>query len=174
MGVTTDNLDLRHEAYWWKGGVGSMTVPIETPGDLAALRFGAQVRARGNKDLIKMLLSFDGGKTWKEATRIAGPTPGYTAYFRCTAIPRGTRKALLRYQLSGNNTVGIFSFRVDADYKDPLAARGHRPFDVVYRWKENGKEKSYRATVKKLPSTFRITTKAEPEMVSVTCAMPTK
>jgi len=31
-------------------GVGTMTVPIETPGEMVALRFGAHIRARGAKD----------------------------------------------------------------------------------------------------------------------------
>ena len=37
---------------WWKGGVGTLTVPIEVPGDLVALRLSAQARARGAKDAI--------------------------------------------------------------------------------------------------------------------------
>src|SRR5438874_13264996 len=99
-----------------------MTVPIETPADIAALRFGAHIRARGQKDLVKMLLSFDGGSTWTEAGRINGPTPATTRYLSYDKVPAGARKALLKYELTGNNTVGIFSFRADADYKDPLAA----------------------------------------------------
>ena len=27
-----DNLDVKDGACWWKGGVGTMTVPVETPG----------------------------------------------------------------------------------------------------------------------------------------------
>jgi hypothetical protein len=174
LGVRTDNLALRYDAYWWKGGIGTMTVPVETPGDIVALRFGAHARARGDKDVVKMLLSFDAGQNWKEAAKITGPTAGRTEYFRFTAIPPGTKKALLRYHLTGNNTVGILSFRVDADYKDPLAGPVQRPFHVAYRWKENGKEKTHRVTVKKLPSSFRIVTKGPPEMVSVTSEMLAK
>jgi hypothetical protein len=174
MGIKTDNLDLRYDAYWWKGGIGAMIVPVETPGDMVAVRFGVHGRARGTKDVIKMQVSFDGGKTWKEAAQIKGPTQGRTEYFRYARIPAGTRSALLRYQLTGNNTVGILSFRVDADYKDPLAQGAPRPFDVIYRWKENGKEKTERFMVKKLPFKYGITTKADPEMVSVTSEMPAK
>jgi hypothetical protein len=172
LGVRTENLDLQHEAYWWKSGVGTMTVPIETPGPMIALRFGAHVRARGPKDMVKMALSFDGGKTWQHAAQIAGPTPGRTEYFRFTAVPPHTQQALLRYELTGNNTIGILSFRVDADYRDPLAAAAPRPFEVVYRWRENGMEKSQRTNVPRLPFTYTITTTAEPEMIAVTCAMP--
>ncbi len=179
MGVTFDNLDVRDGSCWWKGGVGTMTVPVETAGDLVALRFGAQIRARGEKDAVKMLLSFDDGESWEEAARISGPTPGTTQYFHFDKIPTrtdagrgGTRRALLRYEMAnGNNTIGIFNFRVDADYRDPLAARDFRPFHVTHRWKENGAEKTFTQKVEKLPLTYSITAAAEPEMMSVIYGM---
>jgi hypothetical protein len=174
VGVQFDNLDFRYDACWWKGGAGTMTVPIDTPGDLVGLRFGAQVRARGDKDRIKMALSYDGGKTWSDAAEIAGPTAGTTRYFKTSAVPAGVRKALLRYTLTGNNTVGIFSFRVDADYRDPLAAAVVRPFTVTHKWRENGQEKSAKTTVTRLPFTYQIHTDADPEVVSVTYAMDAK
>jgi len=173
MGIIFDNLDVK-DGCWWKGGTGTMTVPIDTPGELVALRFGAQVRARGERDQIRMLVSFDEGKTWKEVGKIAGPTPGFTQYFRFTEIPAGARKALLRYELTGNNTAGIFSFRVDADYKDPKAAKAFRPFAVVHRWQEAGQEKTHRETIAKLPASYTIKTAAELEMVSVTYEMAGK
>jgi hypothetical protein len=170
LGVTFENLEVQGNGAWWKSGVGSMTVPIETPGAMTALRFGAQVRARGEKDAMRMLLSFDGGKSWKEAGKISGPTPGTTRYFRFDAVPPGTKQALLRYELTGNNTIGVMSFRADADYRDPLAGT-FRPFDVVHRWKENGVEKSKRVTVSRLPFTYQIDAAAEPEMVAVSYEM---
>ncbi len=172
MGVTFDNLDVREEGCWWKGGTGSMTVPIAAPGEIVALRFGAHIRARGQKDLIRMLASFDGGSTWHEAAKMAGPTAATTQYFKLEKIPAGSRKALLKYELTGNNTVGIFSFRVDADYKDPLAAPGFRPFRVVHRWKENGQEKTHAQTVQRIPFTYPITAESDPEMVFVSYEMP--
>jgi hypothetical protein len=146
-----------------------MTVPIETPGDLIGLRFGAQVRARGNRDAVKMLLSFDAGKTWIEGGRITGPTAGTTQYFKFDKVPAGARRALLKYELSGNNTVGIFSFRADADYRDPTG--GFRPFAVVHTWKEGGQTRTHRQAVDRLPTTYGIKAAGEVEMVSVTCAM---
>ena len=173
LGVTFDNLDVRDGGCWWKGGIGTMTVPIETPGDLAALRFSAQIRARGAKDLIKMLVSFDGGTSWREAARMAGPTPGRTGAFRFGDVPQSTRKALFRFEMSGNNTAGVFNFRIDADYRDPKATT-FRPFEVVHRWKEGGEEKTHRERIPRLPHCYRIDTGGEPEMVSVTCGMPVK
>ena len=46
MGVVFDNVDVRGDACWWKGGTGTMTVPVEVPGDLVGLGFSAQFRAR--------------------------------------------------------------------------------------------------------------------------------
>jgi hypothetical protein len=171
LGVTFENLDVQGNGAWWKSGVGSMTVPIETPGAITTLRFGAQVRARGERDAVRMLLSFDGGKNWQEAGKISGPTAGTTRYFRFDAVPADTKQALLRYELTGDNTIGVMSFRADADYRDPLAAASFHPFDVVHRWKENGIEKSKRVTVSKLPFTYQIDAAAEPEMVAVSYEM---
>jgi hypothetical protein len=171
MGVAFENLDVRDGACWWRQGVGRMTVPIEVPGDLVALRWSAQVRARGAKDAVAMLVSADDGRTWREAARIAGPTPGRTAQFRFADWPAGTRKALLRFEMTGNNTVGVLSFRADADYKDPLAAGGFRPFRVVHRWSEAGRERTHDQIVPALPFTYTIDAAAEPEMRSVTYEM---
>ena len=38
LGVEFDNLDVRDGGCWWKNGVGTMTVPVAVPGDLATLR----------------------------------------------------------------------------------------------------------------------------------------
>jgi hypothetical protein len=178
MGVVFDNLRVTEGGgCWWQGGVGTMTVPIVTPGDIVALRYGAHVRARSEKDLIQLKLSFDAGKTWVDAGHIAGPTPATTRYFRFANIPAHTRKALLRYEMTGNNTVGVFTFRADADYKDPLApaaGAAFHPFTILHRWRENGQEKSLRTVVAKLPFSYKINTGAEPEMVSVSYEMPAK
>jgi hypothetical protein len=174
LGATFDNLDVKDGGCWWKSGVGTLTVPLETPGELVGLRFSTQFRARGMMDLIRVQLSFDDGKTWKEVTKLAGPTPGKTETFGFAEIPAGARHALCRYELSGNNTIGIFNYRIDADYKDPQAARTFRPFAVVHRWKENGVEKSERKVIDKLPLKYTINTTAVPEMISVSYEMAGK
>lgn len=48
-----------------------------------------------------------------------------------------------------------------------------QPFDVIYRWKEDGREKSQQTRVTRLPFRYQIDAVGVPEMVSVTCAMPT-
>ena len=121
-----------------------------------------------------MTVSSDGGKTWQEAGRIMGPTQGKTGRFQFAAWPVGTKKALLRFELTGNNTVGLLSFRVDADYRDPLAAGEFRPFQVVHRWMEGGREKRHVQSITQLPVTYTIDAGREPEMSSVAYEMPAK
>lgn len=123
MGIGFDNVDLRYDACWWKGGTGFMTVPVDVPGDLAAMGFSAQIRARSEKDQIRVTASTDKGRSWRDVALISGPTPGRTEHFRVNKWPPGTRKVLLRFAMTGNNTVGVMSFRVDADYHDPMAAK---------------------------------------------------
>ena len=86
--------------------------------------------------------------------------------------PAGTRDVLLRFALSGNNTIGILSFRIDADYRDPLAANGSVPFRVVHRWSEEGRPREHTQLINALPATYTIETGADPEMISVTAEMP--
>lgn len=174
MGATFENLDVVDGACWWKHGVGTMTIPVEVPGELVSLGFSTQFRARGERDLVRALLSCDGGTTWQEMAAMPGPTPGRTDYHRHTLIPAGTRRALLRYELTGNNTIGILSFRIDADYRDPRAGGAMRPFDVVYHWTENGLAKTKRQRVDRLPSTFQLEAGRNPELVSVSCEVPAR
>jgi hypothetical protein len=172
LGVTFENLKMADGSCSWKGGIGTMTVPVATPGDLAALRLSTHFCAMGKEDHIRILLSVDEGKSWKEAAVLAGPTPGRTDALRLAGLPQGVTRALVRYELSGTNTIAMYSFRIDADYRDPLATANASPFAVIYRWKEDGHLKSHRAWVTHLPFTYTIETTSEPEMESVTCEMP--
>ncbi len=172
MGLVFDNVDLKHDACWWKGGTGSMTVPIEVPGDLVSLGFSAQIRARSDRDRVRVTASTNNGRTWREVTVMNGPTQGRTGHFRVGEWPRGTRNVLLRFDFAGNNTVGVQHFRVDADYRDPMAAKSARPFRVVHRWTEGGKDRSHTENITRLPATYSILPRSDPEMVSVSYEMP--
>jgi hypothetical protein len=174
LGTVFDNLKVDDGSCWWKGGVGRMTVPIDVPGDIVGISFCTQYRARSERDLIKALLSFDDGKTWKEAAKLAGPTAGTTQFHRFKDVPAGVKHALLRYEMTGNNTVGILSFRIDVDYKDPKAASEARPFYVVHRWQENGKPMEHREKIARLPAKYTIDAGDEPKMTSVSYEMPAK
>jgi hypothetical protein len=171
MGVTFDNVNLQHDACWWKGGTGVMTVPIEVPGDLVAVSFSAQYRARSEKDRVRVTTSSDSGRSWREVAVLKGPTQGRTEHVRVNKWAPKTRSALLRFEMTGNNTAGVQSFRVDADYRDPMASRTFRPFRVVHRWKENGRERTHTEAIARLPAKYAIQAAAEPEMVSVSYEM---
>ena len=106
-------------------GKGSITFPVTTPGDMVRLRFGSHYRARDAKDGLDYDVSFDGGKTWKTVDRAAGPTPGDCKYVVVSAVPAGTRQALVRFAGTSRNATGIFNFRIDADYREPRG--GFRP-----------------------------------------------
>ena len=171
MGVMFENVDLRYDACWWKGGTGFMTVPVEVPGDLVSLGFSTQFRARSEKDRVRVTASTDNGQSWREVAVLAGPTPGRTEHVRVNKWPLETRKVLLRYEMTGNNTAGVQSFRVDADYRDPMAAKTVTPFRVVHRWKESGRERSHTETIARLPAKYTIQAGPEPEMLSVSYEM---
>jgi hypothetical protein len=172
MGVVFDNLDVRDGACWWKNGVGTMTVPISIPGDLVSLRWSAQVRARGAQDRIRMRASGDRGETWRDLGTIQGPTPGSTRTFQAGEWPAGTRDVLFRFELSGTNTIGVLSFRIDADYRDPLATGAFSPFQVVHRWSEAGRPREHVERITALLVNYTIEAAGEPEMVSVTAERP--
>ncbi len=100
-----------------------------------------------------------------------GPTQGRTGHFRVANWPKGTRHVLLRFAMTGNNTAGVQSFRVDADFRDPLAAKTIRPFRVVHRWTEQGQAKTHTELITKLPTKYAIRPGGDPEMVSVAYEM---
>ena len=112
------------------------------PGDLVGLGFSAQFRAQP-KDRILVMASTDNGKSWREVALLHGPTQGRTEHIRVDKWPARTRKVLLRFTMTGDNTAGVQSFRIDADYRDPMAAGTIRPFQVVHRWKEGGRPKAH-------------------------------
>ena len=172
MGLSFENVSLRNDACWWKGGTGLMTVPIDVPGDLVSLGFSAEIRARSEKDLIHIIASTDGGRTWRIVADMRGPTQGRTDHFRVGDWPKGTRHVLLRFEMSGNNTAGVQNFRVDADYRDPLVTKTVHPFHVVHRWTEQGQAKTRIERITKLPTNYTIHARGDPEMISVGYEMP--
>ena len=73
---------------------------------IVALGFSAQIRARSDKDLVHIVASTNGGTTWRAVADTKGSTQGRTGHFRVADWPRGTRKVLLRFEMTGNSTVG--------------------------------------------------------------------
>jgi hypothetical protein len=59
----------------------------------------------------------------------------------------------------------MFSFRIDADYKEPHG--GFRPVRVTYLWEEGGLEKQDVHVAKKPDETYQITCESTPVMKSL-------
>jgi len=149
------------------GGTGSITFPIETPGDVRAVRFGGSFRSLDPIGGIRLLVSDDGGATWKKAEEIPGPFTGHGRYVTFDDVAPGTRELLVRYEFNGREQlgIGIFVFRVDVDYEDPLG--GPRPVRVIYRWAENQVAMRDERIVERFPATYTIRTTEAPIMKSL-------
>ncbi len=150
---------------WWFQGKGDLTYTVATPGDLVRVRFGSHYRIRDAKDGIDYLVSVDGGKTWKKAGRVEGPTPGHCEYVTFSDVPAGVREVKVRYAGTSRNTTGFLNLRIDADYREP--AGGFRPVKVTYRWDEDGKAKEQVFVAKKPEETWTISCAAKPVMKSI-------
>ena len=146
-------------------GKGDITFPVRTPGDLVRIRLGTHYRARDARDGWDYLVSFDGGKTWKQAGRAEGPTAGNCAYATFSDVPAGTREALVRFAGTSRNTTLIHDFRIDADYREPRG--GFAPVKVTYVWAENDKEQRNEFVARKPQETLTISCAATPVMKSI-------
>ncbi|HYE06954.1 MAG TPA: hypothetical protein VEL07_15665 [Planctomycetota bacterium] len=149
-----------------QAGTGSITYPVETPGDMTRIVMGCFYRARGTGEGFDFQASFDDGKTWKDFGRAEGPIAGNTAYHTLTEIPKGTRTALLRFAGKQNNTLGFFHHSINAHYVEPRG--GFRPVKITYRWTEGGVEKEDVHIAKKAEEAYTITCAGAPTMTSFT------
>jgi len=146
-------------------GKGAVTYPVETPGDMTRLRVGVFYRARDAKDAWDVLVSFDDGKTFKPVGRCEGPTRNHGRYFVFSDVPRGSRKALVRFAGEQRNTTMIYQARISADYTEPNG--GFRPVKVIYIWEEAGAEKRDVHVARKPRETYTINCQARPTMKSL-------
>ena len=151
-----------------------VTVPVDTPGDITAVRFGGYFRNRGSKDRIVLQLSFDNGDTWIEAGSTWGPYVGKGKYVRFTDVPAGARRVLARYMLiQQHNSCGIFDLRVDVDYRDtpdglPPAEPQDVPLKITYAWQETGAGRTHKYYSHAPGETYTIRCTRKPVMTSIT------
>jgi hypothetical protein len=143
----------------------SLTIPVETPGDIARVRVGCDYRARDAAEGWDIAASFDEGKTWQAAGRAAGPTAQDCASVSVDA-PAGARRALVRITGKSKGGLVLFRERIDADYKEPAGA--FAPVKVTYEWEENGQAKSdvHIATSEK--DAYKINCAVKPVMKAIT------
>jgi hypothetical protein len=146
-------------------GKGTVTFPVSTPGDMKALRFGCNYRARDKADAWEYQVSLDGGKTFKTLDRAAGPTNGDSKYIAFSDIPAGTHSALVRFAGTAAVTTCMFGFRIDADYVEPNG--GFRPVKITYVWDEDGKEKQSVHVAKSEQDAYKIDCASKPLMKSI-------
>jgi hypothetical protein len=135
-------------------GTGAAVLPIATPGDMTRLRVNCFYRARDKRDGYDVEVSYDGGKTFKKVTRLAGPTAGESRYLIIDDVPAGAREAQLRFDGRSFNTTMMFALRIDADYKEPRGS--FRPVKITYVWDEGGQEKRDEHVAAKPEETYTI------------------
>lgn len=133
---------------------GSVTFPIAAPGPIGRIRMSAFYRCRDKRDGYDVEVSYDGGKTFRKVTRLAGPTAGESRYLTIDGVPPGTEKALLRLVGQCYNTTMLFGLRIDADYQQPHG--GFRPVKITYVWDEAGQEKRHVHVAAKPQETYTI------------------
>ncbi len=149
-----------------QGPTGDITFPIETPGDLLRLRFGCSYKAGSKDEGWDLQVSFDDGKTFKTVDRASGPTRMGSKWTTFSEIPRGTRKALVRYSAASRADLILWRYRIDADYQEPNA--GVAPLKITYRWEENGQPREHVHIARSPSETYSITCAQKPLLKSLT------
>jgi hypothetical protein len=135
-------------------GQGSVTFPIEAPGDITRIRMGGFYRARAPKDGYDMQVSFDDGKTFSLVGKMVGPWAGMTEYDTFDKVPAGTKAVKVRFAGKTQNTTMMRNFRIDADYKLPNS--GFAPVQITYTWEEGGVAKKDVHVAKAANETYQI------------------
>jgi hypothetical protein len=156
------------------GNKGSITFPVTTPGDMTRLRIFGYWQGATPADGVNMQVSYDGGKSFKDAVKFGKSEPCDSRYVEVTDIPAGTKSALVRYELNKANTVSLNNYCTYADYKMPAA--GFAPIKITYTWTEKdaqGKDvlKTDEHVAATATDTYKITCDGEPMMKSITVQM---
>ncbi|HYE04895.1 MAG TPA: hypothetical protein VEL07_05160 [Planctomycetota bacterium] len=164
LGIVLDGFQAQSDWGPWipQGGAATATIPVETPGDLVRLRFGANYRAGLANEAWHYEVSFDDGATWIAAGRAAGPHRQNGVFVTFDAVPAGTRRALVRLRGEARGSLLIFRLRVDADYREPRG--GFAPVRVTYVWSEAGKERRDEHVAAKAAETWTIRCAEKPTM----------
>jgi len=135
-------------------GSGDATFTVNTPGDLARLRMSFFYRARDGRDAYEVMVSYDGGKTFKSVEKLTGPTAGTTKYITVSDVPKGVRETLVKLVGTQSTANCLFDLRIDADYKEPQG--GFKPVKITYAWEEGGTAKTHEFIAKKPSETYSI------------------
>ena len=148
------------------GPTGDATFPVEAPGDLLRLRFGCGYKAGGAAEGWDLQVSFDEGKTFRTVDRAAGPVRFGSKWVVASDVPKGTRKALVRYAGTSRADLILWRYRIEADYEEPGA--GFAPVRVTYRWEEGGRAREDVHVARAPEETYTITCGGKPVLRSIT------
>jgi hypothetical protein len=151
---------------------GSIALPIETPGKLQRLRIGASYRCRDARDVWTVDASFDGGHTFQQVGKLAGPYQGMNKYFIYDRVPPDGHAALVRLTGVERNTCCLFDLRIDADYQEPRG--GFAPVKITYVWDEAGQTKTDVHIARSPSETYTIHCAEKPTMKSIALELATK
>jgi hypothetical protein len=148
------------------GGIpGELAYTLNTPGEVTRVRMGSHYRCWGVNDTWDYQVSFDDGKTFKSIGKGEGVVPGISKYYVSPDAPAGLKTASAKFIGVHKSQTCMFSFRVDADYKEPNG--GFRPVKITYVWDENGQEKRDVKVADKPEVNYTINCAAKPAMKSI-------
>ena len=145
------------------GKAGTLTFPVETPGELKGIRAGCFYR--GPADGCEVQVSLDGGKSFKTISTTPTLSGDNCNSLNPTTreIPAGAKSVQVRYNVKGAQAIN--TFWIVLDYKP--AAAGFSPVKVTYVWDEDGKEKTDVHVAKTPEDTYKIKCDSKPTMKSI-------
>jgi hypothetical protein len=130
-----------HGCLWLeKPGTGHLMYAVETPQDMTELSYGGRFYNRAGGSSIVMEYSTDEGKTWQAAWMLSDTKPPWdTVHFETAKLPKGVRRALVRYTLNSPAAgsyegCSIYSVRMMAKYQPRDTT--FEPLEVTYNWSE--------------------------------------
>jgi len=148
------------------GEKGEIVQKLQSPGDIAWITLMTHYRARGKNSGWDVSVSYDEGKTWKDAAKCVGPVVFNGVFTEIKDVPAGTKSVWVKHAgYGGGNGVMLFNQRIDAHYKLPSA--GFRPVKITYVWEEGGIEKKDEHIAKQAADTYKIKLDGKPDMKSI-------
>jgi hypothetical protein len=160
---------------------GYVVYRLDAPSDITKLTLGGRFSNRFPKSHIDLFWSADEGKTWTKTYSLTNTEqPWDVIHYDTVQVPAGHKSVWVKYLMNtsqpGQSNCGIYSVRMEANYKP--ADTTPRPIDVTFRWQEkqeDGKlvDRSHTQRVDKLPATYTIDVGGvdHPVMKSITTAI---
>lgn len=113
---------------------------VDAPADVTRVTYGGRFYNRAPGAHVRLLHSFDDGKTWKQSYSLTDTKPPWDVIHYATVdeVPAGVRSVLLKYSLgasqAGPDACGIYAARMEVNHR-PVAP-GFKPMEVTFSWNE--------------------------------------